>query len=339
MMLSSIFMMILLQSGPTGYISCTMFVRDRGPDTSHPGECIVQAVLIARGAIYYPEYVVGHLRGDLGYRELPGGYNRDESGAKYDYDQTISVSSSVRNGRNATMHSSCRIHPTESIATTNVRSHRATCNTHSGGGGSGGGIDCEIGVGGTGGSTLELSDDTSCVSPILIDLGGDGFAFGGPENPVIFDLLGMGHPLVLQWVQPGGNDAFLVNDLNGNGFVDDGAELFGNGSRMQLRPGELAVNGFQALAQWDQAALGGNDDGVVTRDDLVWQQLLLWVDADADGISQADELWPVERLRTLHTIPVEDAVYDAHDNLLLFWSQAQSGRRGYTMVDVFFRLL
>ena len=72
-------------------------------------------------------------------------------------------------------------------------------------------------------------------------------------------------------------------DRNHDGLINDGSELFG-GSTV-LASGETASNGFVAMQELDS-----NADGVLSQADDAWSDLGLWVDSNADGISQADEL-------------------------------------------------
>jgi hypothetical protein len=75
----------------------------------------------------------------------------------------------------------------------------------------------------------------------------------------------------------------LVRDLNGDGTISDGTELFGNNTVMT--DGSKAVDGYQALTELDT-----NHDGVINRSDAVYSQLGVWVDANSDGISEAGEV-------------------------------------------------
>lgn len=52
----------------------------------------------------------------------------------------------------------------------------------------------------------------------------------------------------------------------------------------------LAANGFEALKVYDRPSYGGNADGVISEDDLIWSHLRLWVDRNHDGISQPQEI-------------------------------------------------
>jgi hypothetical protein len=132
------------------------------------------------------------------------------------------------------------------------------------------------------------------ASPIIIDVSGDGFNLGGTDAPVLFDFVGDGYPLSVSWTAPATDDAFLVLDRNGNGTIDNGAELFGN---FAPQPASMHRNGFVALAEYDKAASGGNGDGVVDKHDAIFSSLRLWQDTNHNGISEASELHPLAELR------------------------------------------
>ena len=119
-------------------------------------------------------------------------------------------------------------------------------------------------------------------SPIAIDLGNDGLQTGGQ---VTFDLLADGAPQNVTWIGKG--EALLALDINGNGRVDGGAELFGNATDCG---GEKCYDGVVALTRWDRKELGGNSDGMIDSRDRVYRLLRLWIDANSDGVTQAGEL-------------------------------------------------
>jgi len=179
------------------------------------------------------------------------------------------------------------------------------------------------------------------VSPLVSDLGRNGFQFGGPATAVQFDIYGSGTPLPMHWVTAGEDDAFLVLDANRNGLADDGSELFGNGTRMILQGGRLAANGFVALGQFDLPELGGNNDGFIDHRDAVWLQLTLWLDDNADGISAYDEMYPLNSfgIEQLNTIPRDLNLVDVWGNWLPYWANVLAMDQPLDMVDVFFKFL
>ena len=84
-------------------------------------------------------------------------------------------------------------------------------------------------------------------------------------------------------------DGLLVLDRNANGVIDNGSELFGD--KTVLENENYAANGFAALAELDS-----NGDGVIDSDDDRFSELKVWIDKNADGISQSEELYSLLEL-------------------------------------------
>jgi len=104
------------------------------------------------------------------------------------------------------------------------------------------------------------------------------------SKAVPFDLRGDGTAHPVTWLATG---SFLALDLDGDGTINSGRELFGQSTR--LPDGSLAKDGFAALARYDE-----NHDGVISGDDAVFPRLLLWWDVNQDGVSAANELTTLE---------------------------------------------
>jgi hypothetical protein len=110
--------------------------------------------------------------------------------------------------------------------------------------------------------------------PIVLDLDGDGFEFTDVARGADFDLLANGQRQRTAFVT--GGDALLALDRNGNGHVDDGAELFGDQRG--------AANGFEELRKLDS-----NQDGVIDKQDERYDDLRLFRD-NGNGRTEHGEL-------------------------------------------------
>ena len=183
-------------------------------------------------------------------------------------------------------------------------------------------------------------------SPLLLDLNRDGFQFSKRGEGVEYDIVATGSVLPIQWVARGTDDGFLSIDLNGNGLIDDGGELFGEGTKIIESQNKKASNGFVALAQYDSIEHGGNLDGFITSDDAVWAELQLWIDANSNGRTDQDELRTLEHYQIL-SIPLEPRVvkngferFDDSGNLIPYWQWVDSGSSDLPskikLIDVFF---
>lgn len=142
------------------------------------------------------------------------------------------------------------------------------------------------GCGGSGGTSLgDGSGGTGC-SPIILDIGNEGFHLTSAQGGVSFDIAGTGHLVQIAWTDSHFRNAFLA--LPGpDGLVHNGKELFGN---FTPQPKSAAPNGFLALAEFDKPENGGNGDGIIDDRDAVFSRLMLWIDENHDGISQPSEL-------------------------------------------------
>lgn len=97
--------------------------------------------------------------------------------------------------------------------------------------------------------------------PLALDLNGNGLETTGTTNGVQFDIDADGQIDQTSFVS--GGDAFLALDINNNGRIDDGRELFGD------QNGD--TNGYLALAHHDD-----NGDGRIDQQDAVFQRLRLF---------------------------------------------------------------
>jgi hypothetical protein len=119
-------------------------------------------------------------------------------------------------------------------------------------------------------------------SPLVLDLNGDGIQTLSVSFGVYFDHNNNLFAEKTGWVNP--FDAFLVRDINNNGIIDNGFELFGDNTL--LLNGQKAEHGFSALADLDS-----NGDGFIDLTDQAWNELLLWQDKNSNGLTDSDELF------------------------------------------------
>jgi hypothetical protein len=123
--------------------------------------------------------------------------------------------------------------------------------------------------------------------PLMLDLDGDGIELLAADGRVQFDHDADGITTGTGWVA--GDDGLVVRDLNGNGTIDSGRELFGVDTRMA--DGDWAPDGFQALADLDS-----NGDGKFNASDAEFGNVKIWRDTSRDGISQTGELYTFGQL-------------------------------------------
>ena len=178
-----------------------------------------------------------------------------------------------------------------------------------------------------GGTGEDCKDEPDCNTPILIDLENDGIHLTGFDDPVWFDIDADGLPNRMAWTDRG--EGFLALDRNGNGSIDHGGELFGDVT--VLTDGTRASNGYQALAELDSSSFRGNGDSFLDSSDAAFGTLLVWTDANHDGVSQGDELETLKQAG-IHRIGLgyrEAQRADRHGNRFQFFGRAwASGPNG-----------
>jgi hypothetical protein len=147
------------------------------------------------------------------------------------------------------------------------------------------------------------------ISPIVLDLDGDGVETTNVKDGAYFDHDGNGFAEQTGWAAS--DDGLLVMDRNNDGIINDGKELFGD--QTILSNGQRASNGFEALAELDD-----NHDGKIDASDAAFVNLKVWKDIDGDGYSSADELHTLEELgiESINTGYADTNITDAHGNTI-----------------------
>jgi len=118
--------------------------------------------------------------------------------------------------------------------------------------------------------------------PLAFDLDGSGkVETVGLSAGILFDHDADGVKTGTGWVAAG--DGLVVRDINKNGQIDSGREIFGDNTI--LANGQKAKDAFEAIADLDV-----NKDGKVDAKDATFSQLKVWNDKNQNGISEASEL-------------------------------------------------
>ena len=146
------------------------------------------------------------------------------------------------------------------------------------------------------------SESTAAAGdPLVFDLDGDGVELLGLDAGVTFDLFGSPVRENTGWVGP--SDALLAMDLDGSGAIESLTEIFSDRFGGVSFPSSL-----DALRSLDT-----NADGMIDASDPSFGDILLWQDANSDGLSSEEEL------RTLidHGIVAIDLDADENSELVM----------------------
>ncbi len=163
--------------------------------------------------------------------------------------------------------------------------------------------------------------------PLVIDLDGDGLTLSSAR--VSFDLLGDGTQQRTTWV--GAREGLLALDRNGDGAITSVHELLGDKNNCN---GQACYDGVDALI-----AMDSNDDGAINAADPIYARLLVWTDANQDGVSAPGELRSLadHGIRALTLQARDEAVMHAGGTVLRS-VQVVTDQGPRTAYDVWFRV-
>jgi hypothetical protein len=157
------------------------------------------------------------------------------------------------------------------------------------------------------------------------------------SSGIKFDLDASGVSKITGWV--GSDDGFLALDINGDGMIKDGSELFGSYSMsFRAHSGQTFRNGFLALKQYDEDHSGSIDAG-----DRIYHSLLVWRDINRNGQSESAELLPLSQLViesiSLAYTPNDSKVipYSIEGNEARLVSTYRKNGRDFSLADVWLR--
>ena len=144
------------------------------------------------------------------------------------------------------------------------------------------------------------------------------------EEGVLFDIDGDSDLDQVAWTETGAEVAFLALDIDEDGQITSGKELFG-----ELMFAE-ALSGADSLIQtFDKSE--GKQSASVEAGDKLYHRLLLWTDRNHNGISESSELRPAKELFTAIGLGFVRLANerDKHGNRFLFagWAEVRTGGR------------
>ncbi len=116
------------------------------------------------------------------------------------------------------------------------------------------------------------------IDPIILDLDHNGVALTSLDQGVQFDINADGHKDQIAWTA--GTDGILALDVDGNGKIDNGSEIFS-----PHFAGGSYVDGLAALSTLDS-----NHDGKIDAADEAFSKLTVWQDLNHNGITDSGEL-------------------------------------------------
>jgi hypothetical protein len=178
--------------------------------------------------------------------------------------------------------------------------------------------------------TPDQRDALGLVSPLVLDLDGNGVRTLGLSSGVRFDIAASGRDTPTGWVDQG--DGLLALDRNHDGRINDGSELFGTATASAA--GGKSKDGFAALSDLDS-----NKDGRVDSQDAAFGDLRVWVDTNADGVSQDGELKTLDALgiASLSTTGKSTSVLDNGNWVGLESDYTTTDGQQHALADVWFQ--
>jgi hypothetical protein len=178
-------------------------------------------------------------------------------------------------------------------------------------------------------SGFPLVADSAALSPssagsmILVPLDdkAEAFRMTSVAEGVAFDIDGDGVREQVSWPEAGTEIALLALDVDGDGRITSGKEIFGSQTISGGR------NGCNVLTRMFKAT-GAPLSGSIRHGHAFYEQLLLWVDRNHNGISERGELRRARDLFTAIGLGYSGVGWrDAHGNRVRYegWTELRTG--------------
>lgn len=183
--------------------------------------------------------------------------------------------------------------------------------------------------------TIVNIENTTYSPPLILDLNANGLtSVSLTDSHTYFDYGADGHKEHTAWIEKG--DALLVRDINNDGIINNGSELFGDHTK--LADASLASDGYAALAQYDT-----NNDAIIDKKDTGFSQLKLWKDTNQNGKTDAGEVidLSVAGITSLSLNRADGSVYaqnTENGNILTNETNYSTLTSTGTMRDVWFKI-
>ncbi len=196
-----------------------------------------------------------------------------------------------------------------------------------------------VAANGTETTGTEKSYTMTLYSPLVLDFVSKGMpqTLDSTSSNVRFDITASGVKMNVGWIS-GQQGALLALDLNNNGRIESGAELFGEFTTVQ-KTGKMAKNGYEALAQYD-----ANLDGKINVQDPIFKELKLWFDNNANGVAEKGELKTLTDMQVTDiSVKYKKVAKNKQDNngnkipyQAKFFGPEQCGKKGCNSYDIYF---
>lgn len=192
-----------------------------------------------------------------------------------------------------------------------------------------------------------IGDSSKCdqkASPLVVSLGTDVklIDLSSPTRGILFDILGQRSlpqaytPKRISWFKKTPGSYYFVTLPDRSGEVHGIDQMFGDNTMGPDR--KFAANGYKALEKYDD-----NHDGLITKEDKIFDELRLWHDTNLDGVGIREELHSLKDMDVVSIdLNYDDKYYEAdiYGNETRMKSVVKTGDgKLHLIFDLWFRYL